>query len=275
MSQLITLTTDFGTRDAYVAAMKGVILGIHPDVRMVDVSHDVQHADVMEAAFTLRRAYPFFPKGSVHLVVVDPGVGTNRRAIAVYHDGHFFVGPDNGLLLDGGRDVAVAYLESPASVTPAEVGSFDHHMLGDEFEIAGYGVHDANYSVGQLYHGDVTARALKGRWYSLLFDGDYDAYLEWYFTDSPTALPSEEEARDWWKTYRLENKFELLAGGLPGEATGCLGDSGGPLLKRSPHGLKVYGVGFASEASSSEVCKFGSAYLVFNRKIHRFLRDAL
>ncbi len=107
MSQLITLTTDFGTRDAYVAAMKGVILGIHPDVRMIDVSHDVQHADVMEAAFTLRRAYPFFPKGSVHLVVVDPGVGTNRRAIAVQHDGHFFVGPDNGLLplLLGERDL--------------------------------------------------------------------------------------------------------------------------------------------------------------------------
>ncbi len=184
-------------------------------------------------------------------------------------------GPDNGLLLDGGRDVAVAYLESPASVTPAEVGSFDAHMLGDEFEIAGYGVHDANYSVGQLYHGDVTARALRGRWYSLLFDGDYDAYLEWYFTDSPSALPSEEEAREWWKSYRLENGFELLAGGLPGEALGCFGDSGGPLLKRSRHGLTVYGVEFASEASSSEVCKFGSAFLVFNRKIHRFLRDAL
>lgn len=117
MSRLITLTTDFGTRDAYVAAMKGVILGINPDVRMIDVSHEVHHADVMEAAFTLRRAYPFFPEGSVHLVVVDPGVGTRRRAVAVHHDGHFFVGPDNGLLplLLGQRDLMdVVELDRPA-----------------------------------------------------------------------------------------------------------------------------------------------------------------
>jgi hypothetical protein len=53
----------------------------------------------------------------------------------------------------------------------------------------------------------VTARALKGRWYNLIFDGDYDAYLEWYFTDSPGAIPSEEEAKEWWKIYRLENKY--------------------------------------------------------------------
>ncbi|HEX7071725.1 MAG TPA: SAM-dependent chlorinase/fluorinase [Rhodothermales bacterium] len=97
MSRIITLTTDFGTRDAYVATMKGVMLGINPDATLVDVTHDVHHADVMEAAFSLRRTVPFFPEGSVHLVVVDPGVGTMRRAVALQHDGHFFVGPDNGL----------------------------------------------------------------------------------------------------------------------------------------------------------------------------------
>ncbi len=94
---LITLTTDFGLRDPYVAAMKGVMLGIAPDVRLVDVTHQVPPQDVMHAAFVLREAYPFFPPGTIHLAVVDPGVGTARRAVAVQADGHFFVGPDNGL----------------------------------------------------------------------------------------------------------------------------------------------------------------------------------
>ena len=94
---IITLTTDFGTRDAYVAAMKGVILGIARDVPIVDVSHDVAAHDVTEGALALEAAVPFFPEGSVHLAVVDPGVGTARRGLAIVTDAARFVGPDNGL----------------------------------------------------------------------------------------------------------------------------------------------------------------------------------
>ncbi len=94
---LLTLTTDFGTRDAYVAAMKAVILGISPAVRMIDVTHEIAPQDVMEAAFVLRDAAFLFPPGTVHLVVVDPGVGTERRPVAVRFENRFFVGPDNGL----------------------------------------------------------------------------------------------------------------------------------------------------------------------------------
>jgi len=94
---LLTLTTDFGTQDAYVGAMKGVIAGVAPEVRTVDVTHAVAPQDVMEAAWTLREAAPFFPPGTVHLAVVDPGVGTDRRAIACRIGAHTFVGPDNGL----------------------------------------------------------------------------------------------------------------------------------------------------------------------------------
>lgn len=93
----ITLTTDFGTRDAYVAAMKGTILGIYPDARLIDITHEITPQDVMEAAFVLREAVPYFPADAVHLVVVDPGVGTERRPIALQHGPHWFVGPDNGI----------------------------------------------------------------------------------------------------------------------------------------------------------------------------------
>ena len=77
--------------------MKGVILGIHPEVRLVDISHAIAPQDVMEAAFVLRDAADYYPSGTVHLAVVDPGVGTRRRAVALRCEGHYFVGPDNGL----------------------------------------------------------------------------------------------------------------------------------------------------------------------------------
>jgi S-adenosylmethionine hydrolase len=94
---LITLTTDFGTADSYVGAMKGVILGIAPDARLVDLSHEVAPQNVRQAAFVLFTSYPFFPTYAVHLVVVDPGVGSARRAIAMRTSAGTFVGPDNGV----------------------------------------------------------------------------------------------------------------------------------------------------------------------------------
>lgn len=97
MTSIVTLTTDFGSRDPYVAAMKGTILGIHPEVRMVDVSHEIASQDIMEAAFVLKGVVPFFPPGTIHLVVVDPGVGTVRRPVAARFQEQVFVGPDNGI----------------------------------------------------------------------------------------------------------------------------------------------------------------------------------
>jgi len=94
---LVTLTTDFGTADGYVGAMKGVVLGIVPNVRLVDISHQIAPQDVRQAAFALYTATPFFPPDAIHLVVVDPGVGGARRAIAVRTSGGTLVGPDNGV----------------------------------------------------------------------------------------------------------------------------------------------------------------------------------
>ncbi|MDM7924954.1 MAG: SAM-dependent chlorinase/fluorinase [bacterium] len=95
---IITLTTDFGLSDPYVAAMKGVILSIQPDAVIVDVSHDVPPQDTDRAAFVIKGAYPFFPKGSIHVVVVDPGVGTERLILVVKTRDFLFLAPNNGVL---------------------------------------------------------------------------------------------------------------------------------------------------------------------------------
>jgi S-adenosyl-L-methionine hydrolase (adenosine-forming) len=95
---IITLTTDFGLSDPFVGIMKGVILGIAPGAQLVDLGHDLPSYDIEEAMFSIESAYRYFPDGTVHLVVVDPGVGSARRPLAAAFGGHFFVGPDNGVL---------------------------------------------------------------------------------------------------------------------------------------------------------------------------------
>ncbi|HCG03474.1 MAG TPA: hypothetical protein DEV93_23435 [Chloroflexi bacterium] len=94
---IITLTTDFGLDDAYAAVMKGVILDTCPAANIVDISHSVQPQNIAEAAFLLRSAYPYFPVGTIHCAVVDPGVGTARRPIAIRANRGMLVGPDNGI----------------------------------------------------------------------------------------------------------------------------------------------------------------------------------
>jgi S-adenosylmethionine hydrolase len=96
---MITLTSDFGLEDPYVAEMKGVILTINPKATIIDVTHGVEKFNISMGAFMLASAIPYFPKGTVHLAVVDPGVGTERRAILIQTKLAFFVGPDNGVVL--------------------------------------------------------------------------------------------------------------------------------------------------------------------------------
>ncbi len=103
---LITLLTDFGSRDAFVGIMKGVILKISPEINIIDLTHGIQPQEVGEGAFILSSAYPFFPDGTIHICVVDPGVGSKRRAIIIETEKYVFVGPDNGIF-------AYVYLREP------------------------------------------------------------------------------------------------------------------------------------------------------------------
>jgi len=123
---VITLLTDFGLRDHFVAAMKGVILSLNPDVTLVDISHLVPPQDIFAGAFTLGQAWALFPPGTIHVAVVDPGVGTARKVMAASAAGHYFVAPDNGILtciMEGQEDftayevTAEHYFRKPVSVT--------------------------------------------------------------------------------------------------------------------------------------------------------------
>ncbi|MBI4311368.1 MAG: SAM-dependent chlorinase/fluorinase [Chloroflexi bacterium] len=95
---IVTLLTDFGASDAYAGVMKGVMLGINPSLAIVDLTQDVRPQDVLQGAFLLGTAWRYFPPGAIHVAVVDPGVGTDRRALLAQGEGHTFLAPDNGLL---------------------------------------------------------------------------------------------------------------------------------------------------------------------------------
>ena len=95
---VITLLTDFGVQDEYVGVMKGVILSINSTVQLIDITHDLTRHDIMQAALVIKSAFKYFPQGSIHVIVVDPGVGGERNIICLRKEGHVFVAPDNGVL---------------------------------------------------------------------------------------------------------------------------------------------------------------------------------
>jgi hypothetical protein len=123
---IITLTTDYGTGDHFVGVMKGVVLSINPEVNIVDITHSVLAHDILDGALTIGQAYKYFPPRTIHVVVVDPGVGTPRRPILVASDQHYFVAPDNGVLssiydqteaLYGWHITSEHYFRNPVSST--------------------------------------------------------------------------------------------------------------------------------------------------------------
>ncbi len=95
---IVTFTTDFGNRDPYAGIMKGIVLGANPHARIVDITHEIPAHNILNAAFSLVRTCRYFPEGTIHVAIVDPGVGGRRKNIAVRTDQYFFIGPDNGIL---------------------------------------------------------------------------------------------------------------------------------------------------------------------------------
>jgi len=112
---IIAILTDFGLEDPYVAAMKAVALDICPSTKIVDISHNIKSFDIETAALTLYMVYRYFPRGTIFVVVVDPGVGSSRRAITILSSNYIFVGPDNGVLFPSAKDdgiIAVKLVEN-------------------------------------------------------------------------------------------------------------------------------------------------------------------
>jgi S-adenosylmethionine hydrolase len=110
LNPIITLTTDFGLRDQYVAEMKAVILGICPAAEIVDITHQIEKFNIRMGAYTLVVATPYFPDGTIHVAVVDPGVGTKRRAVLVQTESSYYIGPDNGVLALAAKNQGVRHI---------------------------------------------------------------------------------------------------------------------------------------------------------------------
>ena len=113
---IITLLTDFGVQDEFVGVMKGVILSINPSVTVVDITHSIDPQDLVQGAYFIPYAYPYFPRETIHVVVVDPGVGSERKIIALRKNGHIFLAPDNGILtliVEDGNVEAVVQVDNP------------------------------------------------------------------------------------------------------------------------------------------------------------------
>ncbi|PKN63866.1 MAG: hypothetical protein CVU57_16980 [Deltaproteobacteria bacterium HGW-Deltaproteobacteria-15] len=178
-SSIITLLTDFGLSDPYVAMMKGVILSINAGARTVDITHDISPGAIYRAATVIRETYRFFPAGTIHVGVVDPGVGSDRRMIALEANGHVFVGPDNGLfwlILQEATDARVVHLTEKRFFLSSVSSTFHgrdvfapvaaHLSLGMALENAGVLITDPtpllspiprlerNALVGQITHVD-------------------------------------------------------------------------------------------------------------------------
>lgn len=117
---IITLLTDFGIQDHFVGVMKGVIANINPEAAVIDIAHDIPPFDIFQAAFLLKSAYPYFPSHTIHIVVVDPGVGTSRRMIVVSTEKGYFIAPDNGVL---------SYVFAAEDATEIREITADHYFL--------------------------------------------------------------------------------------------------------------------------------------------------
>ena len=174
-SGIITLVTDFGLSDPYVAMMKGVILTINPDARLVDISHQIRVGSIFQAAGLIHETFSYFPRGTVHVAVVDPGVGSERRCIGLETEGHLFVGPDNGIfwpVIKDHKETRIVHLTTESYFLPHITCTFHgrevfapvaaHLSMGIDLQMMGPMMEDPielhvpmPKKEGETYHGQV------------------------------------------------------------------------------------------------------------------------
>lgn len=231
-SQIITLTTDFGTQDYYVSAMKAVILGIIPEARLIDISNDIPPQDIMAGAWVLRNAAFLFPKGTVHLAVVDPGVGTSRRPLVVEIDGQFFVGPDNGLFsLLAEKEYRAFEISNPKYMRADRSNTFHGRDV-----FAPVAAHLLS-GVSMECFGDPVDELVSYRWAIPINDEEgiqgMVLHIDHYgnlITNIPASFVKEVQDRGRFKIYvgsAIMNKISTTFGEVPdGEPAAIIGSSG-------------------------------------------------
>ena len=173
-SGVITITTDFGHKGPFAAVMKGVILGRFPDAKIIDLTHDIPAQWPPEAGFWVSRAYRYFPRGTVHVAIVDPGVGTERDILIVEHDHHFFMAPDNGLLaqlIDGDDSARVNKLDAARLDLPEPSATFHGRdifapvaaeLAAGRMTIADVATPTTEWTPGWIDNPDVSAGKVSG-----------------------------------------------------------------------------------------------------------------
>jgi S-adenosylmethionine hydrolase len=258
---IITLTTDFGTNDHFVGAMKGVILDIVPEAAIVDISHAVQAFDVLDGALAISQAYSYFPNGTVHLVVVDPGVGTERRPILASSDGYHFVAPDNGVLsMVYAREERIHvrhitsdhYFRTPVSSTfhardvfapvAAYLGKMvDSHKFGDEIEDYVRFAAPRPKATGE---GRLRAVVLKVDRFGNLITNITPEDVPALFTPKPGAFKIVVGSRE------ITAIHQAYAQGTPGEVFGIVGSMGYlEIVANRAAAAQISGAGKGSEVS--------------------------
>ncbi|MGC1449741.1 MAG: SAM-dependent chlorinase/fluorinase [Candidatus Sulfotelmatobacter sp.] len=258
---IITLTTDFGTNDHFVGAMKGVIVDIAPDAQIVDISHAVQVFDVLDGALAISQAYSYFPNGTIHMVVVDPGVGTTRRPILASSDGYHFVAPDNGVLsmvyakeerIHVRHITSDHYFRQPISNTFhardvfAPVAAYlakmvDSHKFGDEIEDYVRFAAPRPKATGE---GRLRAVVLKVDRFGNLITNVAPEDAPALFTAKPGAFKIVVGSRE------ITDIHTAYAEGTPGEVFGIVGSMGYlEIVANRAAAAQITGAGKGSEVS--------------------------
>jgi S-adenosylmethionine hydrolase len=232
---IITLTTDFGTGDHLAGVLKGVILNILPNATVVDISHHVTPMDLLDGALTIGSAYKYFPPRTVHVVVVDPGVGTQRRPILVSGDQHFFVAPDNGVLslvYDREESVKVRHITAEHYFLSPVSGTFHGRdvfapvaaWLAKTYQSEVFGDEISDYVRFTLPRAKSNGAALKG--VVLRVDAFGNLMTNLTVEDLPAAMASAGKIKLKIGNTEIETLAQTFAQGKPGEPLAVIGSSG-------------------------------------------------
>ena len=232
---LITLTTDYGTSDHLVGVMKGVILSINPEVNIVDITHGVMAHDILDGALTIGLAYKHFPPKTIHVVVVDPGVGTQRRPILVAGDTHYFVAPDNGVLssvydqseaLYAWHITAEHYFRHPVSNTfhGRDIFAPVAAWLSKNWQTPSFGEPITDFVRFGLPKAKASGNAVKG--VVLRVDTFGNLVTNVTAQDAPALIAADGKFTIRVGNGEVKKIVQTFAQGAPGEAFGLIGSSG-------------------------------------------------
>ncbi|KPL07210.1 hypothetical protein AMJ86_05235 [bacterium SM23_57] len=225
-NSIITLTTDFGVRDGFPAAMYGVILSVNPQVRIVDLCHAIHPGDIAHGAYILTTVAPYFPAGTIHLAIVDPGVGTKRHILVLRTQEQVFIAPDNGLLgyiLQQNPDAEVRYLENPKLWL--EKPSFTFHgrdIMAPAAARLAMGIPFSEVGpVANFWEPAPLPPMLKKEQY---IQG-YVIHID-HFGNLITNIPGEYTGTLTIRDHRIETRAQTFSDGTPGEPVMLVGSSG-------------------------------------------------